>query len=93
MSRLERRLGALEQIREQARERAFVEVVTELAIERGLSVDRVLELLPQVRRRQQQLEDAGHSLEEIARIMAVEGGWDPDQAWANVQALIARFGR
>ena len=91
MSRLERRLGALEQIREQARERAFVEVVTELAIERGLSVDRVLELLPQVRRRQQQLEDAGHSLEEIARIMAVEDGRDPDQAWANVQALIARF--
>jgi hypothetical protein len=86
-SGLDKRLSALEQIAEEVRLRP----IRALAVRRGLSPDRVLELYEQVRSERRRLQAAGMTEREILEASAARMGITPDELRRRSAALVAEL--
>ena len=87
MSGLGKRLDALEEIAEQMRLRPF----RELAEERGISPDRLMEIYREVRAHNATLRARGFTEAQIAEATARRIGCTVEQLLAKRDELLARF--
>ena len=89
---LTRRLTALEVFAEQCRRREFERVIHELARERGVDPERLMELYRECRTRTATLRARGLTQDQIEEEIARGVGLGVDELRAKHDAILDRFG-
>jgi hypothetical protein len=92
MSGLGKRLDALEQLAEDVRRREQERVLRELAAERGVDFDRLMECYAACRERTATLRAQGLTEEQIEEDIAASRGLSVDELRAKRDELLERFG-